>query len=440
MQREPGRDSQQMGIIHMKLLSCIVLPLAMMTVVVCDGFAQAQKPPTATVAFREARDLIGDGEWQRAETAFNRFLVGFPKDPQIPAALYWLAFSLKQQNKFPAADTVLTRLIQEHPASTGWVNDARAMRLEIAPRLRNTQVIEQGVSDSDDEIRLAALQSLFEARPERAIAMATEILKPGSGSSRQLKEGTLTLLGDAETTDAIPLLVQVARNDTDMRVRRNATEALGEIEDSTVIEPLQSLALQSTDSGVARAAIEGLAEQGSLARKALLEVVRSGSSVELRAEAVEALGEIEGDPAVVEDLLSIMSLAKEPRIQEAVIEALGEIELTQAESALAQIARTSTNVEVRRSAVEALADHETESAAEALASLYDSEKVEAVKEEIIDALEGTESRSAMRKLGQIAATETSGRLRTLAISALSKFEDPEAVRLLEQAFKQGRPQ
>jgi HEAT repeat protein len=314
------------------------------------------------------------------------------------------------------------------------------MRVEIAPRLGNTQVIEQGVVDSDDEIRLAALQTLFETRPERAVAMAAEILKAGSSSSRLLKEGAISLLEDSETSAAIPLLTQVAQSDTDMRVRRKATEALGEIEDSSVIEPLKSIALQSTDVGVARAGVEGLAEQGSLARKALVEIAQSGASLEVRAEAVEALGEIEGDPAVVVDLVAMMAAAREPRVQQAVIEALGEIELPQAETALAEIARTSPNAEVRRDAVEALSEHETESAGTALAGLYDSEKDERVKEEIIDALEQTESRTAMRKLGQIAAKDPSDRLRGRAVSALAEFEDPEAAALIEQALKQGRPQ
>jgi len=411
-----------------------------MSAVVHDAGAQAERTPAATTAFREARDLIADGEWVRAETAFNRFIADFPQDREIPVALYWLAFSLKQQNKFSSADATLTRLIQQHPTSN-WLNDARAMRIEIAPRLRNNQVIEQGVSDPDDEIRLTALQSLFESRPERAVAMAAEILKQGSGASRALKEGAVALLGDSETTDAIPVLVQVARNDPDLRVRREAVEALGEIEDSSVIEPLKSLALQSTDQGVARTAIDALSEQGGLARKALLEIVHSGASVDLRAEAIEALGEIEDEAAaVVEDLLAIMAAAKEPRLQEGVIDALGEIELPQAETALAEIARTSPNAEIRRQAVDALSEHETESAGESLARLYDAEKDEGVKEEIIGALEETESRSAMRKLGQIAAKETSSRLRRLAMSALGEFEDPEADRLLEEALKQGRPQ
>src|SRR5262245_40952097 len=113
-------NSQQLRIHSMKLLTCILMPLLIMAAAVHDTMAQAQSPAAATALFREARDFIGDGEWQRAETAFNRFIADFPKDPQVAAALYWLAFSLKQQNKFPAADAALTRLIEGYPNQAAW--------------------------------------------------------------------------------------------------------------------------------------------------------------------------------------------------------------------------------------------------------------------------------------------------------------------------------
>jgi HEAT repeat protein len=374
----------------MKILLCTLLLLLTTAASLDAGAAQAQRPAAATTAFREARDLIGEVEWQRAEARFNSFIANFPQDRDVPAALYWLAFSLKQQNKFPATDAALTRLIQQHPSST-WANDARAMRVEIAPRLRNNQVIDQGASDSDDEIRLAALQSLFESRPERAVAMAADILKQGSSASRLLKEGAVSLLGDSETTDAIPVLVQVARNETDMRVRRKSIQALSEYED--------------------------------LARRPLLEIVRSNASIEVRAEAIEALGEIENAPAVVDDLVSLMSTLREPALQKQVIESLGDIELAQAETALAELARTASSVDLRLEAIEALSDHETETAAESLVRLYDLEKDPRVKEGIIDALGDTESRAALQKLNQIAAQETSTRLKRLALEAIEDLEE-----------------
>src|SRR5262245_9961870 len=130
-----------------------------------NQFVQSQDSSDAAMkAYDEGRNLIKDGEWAKAEQSFNSFISSYPKDKEIAAAHYWLALALKQQNQFQEADRQLLQLIEKFPRSS-WVTDAKAMRLEIAHRLNNNKLIEQGVSAENEEIKLAALQSLFEARP-----------------------------------------------------------------------------------------------------------------------------------------------------------------------------------------------------------------------------------------------------------------------------------
>jgi hypothetical protein len=116
-----------------------------------------------------------------------------------------------------------------------------------------------------------------------------------------MKEGALALLADSETKEAIPVITQVARTDTDTRLRRKAIEALGEFED---------------------------------------------------------------EPAIVDELVKLLASEKEPRLQEALIDALEDLELPQATLALTELARSSSSAAVRRQAIEALADREDDSAAQ----------------------------------------------------------------------------
>lgn len=399
---------------------------------------QTQASPAA-MAFREARDLIKDGEWGQAEARFSRFIADYPQDRDVAAAQYWLAFALKQQNKFPAADAALTTLIEKYPSSS-WVNDARTLRVELAPRLKNNQVIEQGVTESNEEIKLAALQSLFEAKRERALAIAMDLLKPGSNASRMMKEGALTLLADSESKEAVPLLAELARTEPDMRLRKKAIEALGEIEDESVLEPLKAIVMQATgangDVSIARSALQALAQHhGGKARGLLLEIARSNAAVELRAEAINGLGEIENDPTVVDDLLKLFAAEKDAKLQEAIIEALSEVELPGALTALANLARTATNSEVRERAIEALGQREGEKGIESLIQLYDAEKDEHVRESIVEALGDSEEKLALRKLMDIARRDASIKLRKRALSAIGRSEDPEAIKFLEDLLK-----
>jgi HEAT repeat protein len=285
----------------------------------------AQGQDAAAAAFRDARDLVNAGEWSQAEDRLNRFVSQFPSDREVPAALYWLAFAHKQQNEFPAADGVLTRLITTYPQSP-WVGDARAMRVEIAPRLKNTQVIEQGVRDSDDEIKLAALQSLFEARPERAVAIATDLLKTGSGASRVMREGALELLADAEVAEAVPALLGVARSDPYQRLRIAAIEALGEIGSDRAEASLVELA-RSGDFEIRRQAIDAIAERvedgGASALKAVIAIYDSEPDERLKEEIIDLLGE-SGESAALNKLMQIATGASSTRLRKAALSAIGE--------------------------------------------------------------------------------------------------------------------
>jgi hypothetical protein len=295
--------------------------------------AIAAQGQDSAAAFREARQLVNAGEWSRAEELLNRFVREFAADREVPAALYLLAFAHKQQNEFPAADGVLTGLISRFPQSP-WVDDARTMRVEIAPRLKNTQVIEQGVTDSNDEIKLAALQSLFEARPERAVAIATELLKAGSRASRVMREGALELLAEADVAEAVPALVAVARSDPDQRLRIEAIEALAEI-------------------------------RSERAETSLIELARSGD-FETRRHAMEALAERAEDGgtfSALPALISIYDSESDERLKEELIDVLGESRETAALKKLMQIATADASIRLRKAALAAIGDSEHPDAA-----------------------------------------------------------------------------
>lgn len=295
--------------------------------------AIAAQGQAAAAAFRQARDLVNAGEWSQAEERLNRFVTEFASDREVPAALYWLAFAHKQQSEFPAADGVLTRLIARFPQSP-WVGDARTMRVEIAPRLKNTQVIEQGVTDPNEEIKLAALQSLFEARPERAVAIATDLLKAGSGASRVMREGALELLADADVAEAVPALLVVARSDPDQRLRIEAIEALAEI-------------------------------RSERAETSLVELARTGD-FETRRHAIDALAERAEDGgagSALQSLMSIYDSEPDERLKEEIIDVLGESRETAAVKKLMQIATGDASIRLRKAALSAIGDSEHPDAA-----------------------------------------------------------------------------
>ncbi|MCI0387622.1 MAG: HEAT repeat domain-containing protein [Acidobacteria bacterium] len=399
-----------------------------------NQFIQSQDSAAMKV-FSESRNLIKDGEWAKAEHSFYRFIASYSNEKDLAAAAhYWLAFALKQQNQFQEADKWLTQLIVKFPGSS-WATDARAMRVEIAPTLKNNKVIEQGVSAENEEIKLAALQSLFEAKRERAAAIAADILKPGSGASRLMKDGAITLLAESGSKQAVPVLIGAAQNETDLGLRKKAIRALGELEDESVLEPLKSLATQSSDKDIAHIAVQAIAEhEGSRAQALLLEIARSNADVELRSEAIKRLGERHGD-SVIDELLKLFSADQNETIREKIISALSEIDLPPAHAAILELARNAQSIELRKRAIEALGSQDGEKAVDSLIQLYDAEKEEGTKEIILNALGDSEEKKALRKLMDVVRSETSLRLKKKALAMIGESEDPEAMKFLEELLK-----
>jgi HEAT repeat protein len=257
----------------------------------------------AAKEFQEARNMIKDGEWVKAEQSFTRFIASYPQDKEVAAALYWLAFAQRQQNKFQESDKSLRQLIEKYPASSR-ITDAKAMRIEIAPRLKNNEVIEQGVSERNDEIKLAALQSLFETNPERAVALASDILKTGSGATKVMKESAITLLADSDSSLATPVLIDTARHEKDAELRRKAIQGLGTREDA--VDSLIQLYDTEKNEGLKEVILSALGDsEEKKALRKIMDIARSDSSPRLKKRALAILRESD-DPEAVKFLEEIL--------------------------------------------------------------------------------------------------------------------------------------
>lgn len=240
-------------------------------------------------AFRDGRELLREENWTRAAERFNDYISDYPKDANVDAALYWLAFALKKQGRFREADRALNRLITEFPASA-WADDGKALRIEIAPRLGNTELIDKEANASgNDEAKLVALRNLFSTNPEHAIAISSNIFAAGSGATRSFKESTVTMLGRYGGKRAWPLLIDIAAHESDSRLRKSAIYWLGKEEDAKTLAALKNLALTATEKDIGFAVLSAILQQGSpQALESLGDIARTAVSPDVRTR-VESL-------------------------------------------------------------------------------------------------------------------------------------------------------
>lgn len=271
--------------------------------------------------FIEGRTLIANSKWTEAAKKFNQIIKDYPRSENVDVALYWLAYANKEQEKYAEADRSLERIVKEYPNST-WVTDAQTMRALIGPYLGREDEV---VGDSKDEIRIAALQSLFNADPARGAARAAALLKRDSGASPLLKEYAIELLGQYGGKDVTPILIEVARNEQDIKLRKRAIYSLGWRADDNIASMLRDMVTNSNDEEIAQAALWALtrsSEQGKKSYALLIQIAKSGKTNELRKQAISSLFRL-GDDKVIDELVDIYRANNDVEIKRAVISALG---------------------------------------------------------------------------------------------------------------------
>ncbi|MGH9971590.1 MAG: HEAT repeat domain-containing protein [Pyrinomonadaceae bacterium] len=458
-----------------------------------NRFVQTSRSNTpAMKMFREGRDLIEGENWQKAAEKFNGFIAEFPKDRDVDAALYWLAYALQKQGKKDEAASPLLRLVKEFQNSS-WRREAEAMLVVLG----RGDAVQQALDRNNCEIKILALQSLFQANEERAIGFVADVLKNNTTSCPGLQTAAVSLLGAHGGSRAVPLLLEIARTQPDMRLRLTAIKRLGEQNGDTIADELvrlydgerakevkaqilrafaemnsdraeaklAELARSSDDLGLRQLAIRYLGEKNGSAsldqlirlydsdrtpeirsqilralaerddpraQAKLLEVARGGETPELRVEAIRRLGERSGSTEI---LLQLYSTEPNPAIKQGLIRAYAEMNDPRARVKLFEIARGDENAELRMYAIRRLGDRNDAETVDQLTAMYDGVSDVQIKAMLIRAFGDSQQKNAVRKLIAIARSDQSVDLRKMAVRLLGESKDPEALKFLEDLLK-----
>jgi hypothetical protein len=204
-----------------------------------------------------------------------------------------------------------------------------------------------GVSENDDdpcEFKIVVLQALFETDVQRGIVAATDWLKPGSTHTVRCKSAALSLLARAGGKASMPVILNVARTETDPVLRARAISALGATNDESMIDPLREFALNSTDNTIVEAALYALSRHtNERVVGVLTDIAISGKTPAQRKMAIASIASRVGDPAV-DALFRIYDADQSVEIRKAVISGFANRRSERAGEKLFEIARTSDNI------------------------------------------------------------------------------------------------
>ena len=389
-----------------------------------NRFMQNKSNTASMQIFREGRDFIEAQNWQRAAEKFNDFITGYPKDKDLDAALYWYGYALQKQNRTDDAATALLRLIRRFPNSN-WRNDAQALLVVMGRKAE----VEQAIQADNCEIKMLALQSLFQADQERAIMIATESLRTNSTQCPGFPAAAVSMLGSQGGARAVPLLLDIARGNPDMKLRLTAIKRLGEQHNDEIIDELIKLYGMDRNKDVRTQILRALVESRTLRGSAkVLEIARAGDDLAVRQYALRYIGELK-DAASLEELIRIYDADKTPEIRSQILRALAERDEARAREKLFQIASQGDTPELRLEAIRRLGGH-GRIALDDLIKLYTTETNLQIKQGLLRAFAENNDPRALAKLIDIARGGESIELRGYAIRRLGEKEDEQTVNQL----------
>jgi HEAT repeat protein len=298
--------------------------------------------------------------------------------------------------------------------------------------------IGKGSDDDPSEFKIVVLQALCESDPQRCVAVSTDWLKPNSGQTTACKRAALVFLARHGGKAATPIILGVAQNDPDLKVKTRAISLLGSSNDDSVLGALRDFALNSTQTEVTEAGLYALSQHTSpQALNILADFALSTKPIAARKTAISSISGRPGEPAL-DALFKIYESSQELEIRKSVISGFGNRKSERAGTKLVEIASSpSENIELRKQAIRSIARRGGVNAVDTLMRLYDAEKNEEVKDTIMNSFGSLNDKRVTDKLISIARNpQTPLERRRRVIMLLSnRGKDPDVIKYLEELLR-----
>lgn len=359
-------------------------------------------------AYERGQRALDKRNWDDAAKAFAEAAAA--GGTRADGALYWKAYALGKLGRRDEARAVIKALLDSHPNSR-WLDDAKALELELRQAAGQPPSPD---AESDDDLKLMALNVVLNNDPERAIPILEKIVK--SSTSPKLKERALFVLAQSNSQRAKDLLAQIARGGANPDLQLKAINYLVVIGGKTPerLQLLSEIYTSTADLRVKKAVLQGF--MVAHARDRLLEAAKNEKNPDLRREAVSLLG-ASGGTAELWALYRAGGTTEEKK------QLLNGLFVGHDFDHVLEIARTDQDKEIRRSAIRSLGAMGGDGYAAPLTAMYASETDTDVRRAIIDAFM---IKHDAKSLVELARKETNPQLKRAIVERLSNMHSKEA--------------
>ncbi len=356
--------------------------------------------------------------WDEALEDFNE--VSSRGGSRADGAWYWKAYTLNKLGKRDDALAAIAELRKSFPNSR-WLDDAKALELEVKQAAGQKVAPE---TESDDELKLLALNGLMQSDPDRAFPLLEKLLH--SAQSPRLKRNAVYVLAASSSPRAQQLLEQIARGQGNPDLQLLAIRYYGERrrQNPNASQVLSEIYASSSDPAIKRAILSAF--ESSRDKERLLQIAKTEKSQELRLEAVRRLASMNDARAEVWQLYQAET---SPEIRMQILEALpdnGNLDK------FVEVAKSDKDPRLRRIAIQQLANQRAATTGDALVAIYGADQDSDVRRTVIDALY---SQRNAKDLVQVARAEKDPKMKQRIVERIANMKSPEATEYLMEILK-----
>ena len=306
-------------------------------------------PPVRNIGGRGSDDgiyqrglaAIDAHHYDEAVEAFNQVVAH--AGSRTEGGLYWKAYTLNKLGRSADSLAAIDQLRKGYPSSR-WLDDAKALEVEVK-QSSGKAVSPEG--ETDEDIKILALNGLMQSDPERALPQVENLLK--TSHSPKLKRQAIIVMGLNSSPRARQDLEQIARGgNPDLQL--DAIRYLARGKDSNYGQLFSEVYAASSDVNVKRAILNTYSATKDKDR--LTQIAKTEKNADLRNYAIGALGEIDGQP-------EIWQIYQSETTPEAKVSLIGYMQQNGNLDKLVEVARTDKDPGVRQAAVRAIADRKS---------------------------------------------------------------------------------
>jgi HEAT repeat protein len=320
-------------------------------------------------SYDQGQQALDQARWDRAVSSFDRVIE--LKSAKADAAIYWKAYAQNKLGQRPEALATINTLLKDYSKSR-YLSDAKALEVEVK-RLSNSPIYP--AAQTDEEMKILAINALQNSAPEEAIPMLQKVLQ-GTGSPK-LKAQALFVLAQSNSPKAREVLVNIAKGAGNPDLQMRAVRYLGIHGGRESRAALADIYASSSDVDMKKRILSAFMQGGEKDR--LLTAAQTEQNPELRAAAVQYLGNM----GAQEELWAMYQKESSVDVKKGIIRALftggGVTRLT-------ELAKSEQNPELRLLAVRNLALMGSKRTGDTLIEIYNTDKNLDIRRAIINGL------------------------------------------------------